>query len=236
MRRRIEPPLTCLSEEAFHFSSSRAMSAHRDNRFLMQAPEAVYATTADGTNIAYQVVGDRPLDLVFVPGWISNVDLFWELPATRRFFSRLASFSRLIVFDKRGTGLSDPIDDAATLEVRANDLRTVMDAAGSEQAAVCGYSEGAATAALFAATEPQRLEAGVPDGRALCIAQLPALRAEQQGRDRAQLGPGRPDGALLAEPHGRSARPRRLGARAATVVHARHGAQVLGPDGTAERG
>src|SRR3954447_5362495 len=157
MRRRIEPPLTCLSEEAFHFSRSRARSAHRDNDHLMEDPETTYATAPDGTNIAYKVAGSGPLDLVFVPGWISNVDLFWELPATRRFFSRLASFSRLIVFDKRGTGLSDPIDDAATLEARANDLRTVMDAAGWEQAAVCGYSEGAATAALFAATEPQRV-------------------------------------------------------------------------------
>jgi pimeloyl-ACP methyl ester carboxylesterase/class 3 adenylate cyclase len=123
----------------------------------MEIPETSYAAAPDGTNIAYQVVGDGPLDLVFVPGWISNLDLFWELPASRRFFSRLASFSRLIVFDKRGTGLSDPIDDAATLEVRADDLRTVMDAADSERAVVCGYSEGAATAALFAATAPARV-------------------------------------------------------------------------------
>ena len=75
-------------------------------------PETKYATAPDGTNIAYQVVGDGPEDLVFVPGWISNLDLFWEMPASRRFFARLASFSRLILFDKRGTGLSDPIGDA----------------------------------------------------------------------------------------------------------------------------
>ena len=124
---------------------------------MTDAPETAYAEADDGTNIAYQVVGDGPLDLLFIPGWISNLDLFWELSASRRFFSRLASFARLIVFDKRGTGLSDPIDEAATLEVRTGDARTVLDAAGSERAAVCGYSEGAATAALLAATTPDRV-------------------------------------------------------------------------------
>lgn len=119
-------------------------------------PETHYATASDGTNIAYQVVGEGP-DLVFVPGWISNLDLFWEMPASRRFFERLTSFSRLILFDKRGTGLSDPIGDAAPIEVRADDLRTVMDAASSEAAIICGYSEGAATAAFFAATYPDRV-------------------------------------------------------------------------------
>jgi class 3 adenylate cyclase/pimeloyl-ACP methyl ester carboxylesterase len=118
-------------------------------------PETAYATAPDGTNIAYQVVGDGP-DLLFVPGWISNLDLFWEAPASRRFFSRLASFSRLIIFDKRGTGLSDPIQDAAPIEVRAEDISAVLDAAGSEETVVSGYSEGAATAAFFAATYPER--------------------------------------------------------------------------------
>ena len=122
-----------------------------------EAPVTAYATADDGKNIAYQVVGDGAIDLVFVPGWISNLDLFWEMAATQRFFLRLASFARLIVFDKRGTGLSDPIDRAAMLEVRADDVRAVMDAAGSERAAVCAYSEGAATAALFAATSPDRV-------------------------------------------------------------------------------
>ncbi len=111
---------------------------------------------ADGTNIAYQVVGAGGPDLVFVPGWISNLDLFWEVPATQRFFSRLASFSRLIIFDKRGTGLSDPIAEAATLEARTDDLRAVMEAAGSKRAGICGYSEGGGTAALFAGTFPER--------------------------------------------------------------------------------
>jgi pimeloyl-ACP methyl ester carboxylesterase len=122
----------------------------------MEVPETRYVETSDGVNIAYQVVGDGPVDLVFIPGWISNLDLFWELAAPRRFFERLATFSRLIIFDKRGTGLSDPIDEAATLEIRMDDLRAVMDAAGSERAAICGYSEGGSVAALFAATFPDR--------------------------------------------------------------------------------
>jgi pimeloyl-ACP methyl ester carboxylesterase/class 3 adenylate cyclase len=124
---------------------------------MHEPPETRYATAEDGKSIAYQVAGEGPIDLVFVPGWISNLDLYWELPAARRFFSRLASFARLIIFDKRGTGLSDPLEEAGMLEVRASDVGAVMDAAGSERAAVCGYSEGAATAALFAATSPERV-------------------------------------------------------------------------------
>jgi pimeloyl-ACP methyl ester carboxylesterase len=122
----------------------------------VEVPKTRYVTTPDGVSLAYQVVGDGSTDLVFIPGWISNLDLFWELDAPRRFFERLASFARLIIFDKRGTGLSDPIDEAATLETRMDDLRAVMDAAGSERAAICGYSEGGSVAALFAATFPER--------------------------------------------------------------------------------
>lgn len=102
------------------------------------------------------MVGEGEIDLVFVPGWISNLDLYWDDRACARFLSRLASFARLIVFDKRGTGLSDPIGAEASLEIRADDLGCVMDAAGSEQAVICGYSEGAATAVLFAAASPER--------------------------------------------------------------------------------
>ena len=124
----------------------------------MEVPETQYVETPDGVSIAYQVFGSGPTDLVFVPGWFSNLDLYWQLDAPRRFFERLASFARLIVFDKRGTGLSDPIDDAATLEVRMDDLRAVMDAADARSAAICGYSEGGSLAALFAATYPTRVE------------------------------------------------------------------------------
>ena len=108
-----------------------------------------------GVHIAYQVVGDQPLDLVYVPGWVSHLDSLREGPSGR-FVERLASFSRLILFDKRGTGLSDPVAELPTMEERMDDVRAVMDAAGSARAAVFGISEGAAMCALFAATYPER--------------------------------------------------------------------------------
>ena len=109
-------------------------------------------------NIAYQVVGEGPLDLVFVSGWVSNLDLMWEEPSYARFLHRLASFSRLIIFDKRGTGLSDRVADAdlPTLEARMDDVRAVLDAAGAERAALLGHSEGGPMCLLFAATYPER--------------------------------------------------------------------------------
>ncbi|MBV8727723.1 MAG: adenylate/guanylate cyclase domain-containing protein [Candidatus Eremiobacteraeota bacterium] len=123
----------------------------------MSNPVTRYAKSGD-VNIAYQVVGDGPLDLVWVPGWVSNIEYAWEEPLIRRFLERLASFSRLIVFDKRGTGLSDrvPDDQLPTLEQRMDDVRAVMDAAGSQRAAVFGNSEGSVMSMLFAATFPQR--------------------------------------------------------------------------------
>jgi class 3 adenylate cyclase len=105
------------------------------------------------------VVGDGPLDLIFVPGFVSNVELAWESPGMARLFSRLAAFSRLILFDKRGTGLSDRDVGVAHLEERMDDVRAVMDAAGSERAALHGWSEGAAMSMLFAATYPERTRA-----------------------------------------------------------------------------
>ena len=121
-------------------------------------PETRYAKNGD-TNIAYQVVGHGPRDLVVVPGWVSNIDVFWEEPSFARLLTRLASFSRLIIFDKRGTGLSDRGSHMPSLEVRMDDVRAVMDAAGSQQAALFGYSEGGALCALFAATYPARASA-----------------------------------------------------------------------------
>ena len=120
-------------------------------------PETHY-TKSGGINIAYQVVGEGPLDLVYVPGWVSNVEGSWEEPTQERFLRRLASFSRLILFDKRGTGLSDPVAESSlpTLEERMDDVRAVMDAAESERAAVFGFSEGGNMSALFAATYPER--------------------------------------------------------------------------------
>ncbi len=123
----------------------------------MSAPETRYAKSGD-VNIAYQVVGDGPRDLVYVPGWVSHIELAWELPDLARGFERLSSFSRLIVFDKRGTGMSDPVpaSEMPTLEQRMDDVRAVMDAVGSERAAIFGASEGGNMSMLFAATHPDR--------------------------------------------------------------------------------
>ena len=126
----------------------------------MARPETLYAKSGD-VNIAYQVVGDGPLDLIYVPGWISNVELMWDEPAHAHVLSRLTRFSRLIVFDKRGTGLSDPValDRAPTMEQRMDDVRAVLDAVGSERTAVFGFSEGGLMSLLFAATYPERTSA-----------------------------------------------------------------------------
>jgi class 3 adenylate cyclase len=110
-------------------------------------------------SVAYQVTGDGPFDLVLVHGFFSHLELDWEHPDVARFFDRLGSFSRLIRFDKRGTGLSDRAVGMPDLETRMDDVRAVMDAAGSEQAALFGYSEGGPMSALFAATYPQRTRA-----------------------------------------------------------------------------
>ncbi len=128
-------------------------------------PETRYAKSG-GVNIAYQVVGSGSVDLVYVMGWVSHLDYFWEEPSCARFLTRLASFSRLILFDKRGTGLSDRVSDAElpTLEQRMDDVRAVMDAVGSQRAALVGVSEGGPMSALFAATYPQRTSALVMYG------------------------------------------------------------------------
>jgi pimeloyl-ACP methyl ester carboxylesterase len=125
---------------------------------LVNLPETRYAKTADGVHIAYQVVGGGPVDLVFVMGWTSHIELMWAEPALARFFTRLASFSRLILFDKRGMGLSDRVspEHLPSLEVRMDDAHAVMDAIGSDRAVVFGVSEGGPMATLFAATYPER--------------------------------------------------------------------------------
>lgn len=121
-------------------------------------PETQYARSGD-VNIAYQVVGEGPLDLVYVPGWVSNVELIWDEPAMARFLERLASFSRLILFDKRGTGLSDHGGQFAALETRMEDLHAVLDAAGSSSTVLLGSHDGCSLAALHAATYPERTRA-----------------------------------------------------------------------------
>lgn len=122
------------------------------------APETRYARSGE-VHIAYQVTGEGPIDLVWVPGWISNIDHYWTEPTVARYFNRIASFSRLILFDRRGTGVSDPVPRAPTLEEQMDDVVAVMEAAGSKQAAVYAQLEGGAMAALFAATHPERTRA-----------------------------------------------------------------------------
>ena len=128
-------------------------------------PEVRYARSGD-VNIAYQVVGDGPIDLVFVMGWVSHLEYFWAEPRFARFLSRLASFSRLILFDKRGTGLSDrvPVNELPTLEQRMDDVRAVLDAVNSEHSVLCGHSEGGPLSCLYAATYPEKVTALVMIG------------------------------------------------------------------------
>jgi pimeloyl-ACP methyl ester carboxylesterase len=147
-------------------------------------PATHYATTDDGVNIAYQVLGEGTVDLVFTAGWLSNIAYAWEQPLYARFYRRLASFSRLIIFDKRGLGLSDRVDDVASIDGRIDDFRCVMDAAGSGRAVVFGSSEGGAMAALFAATHPHRVSALILYGSFARLAWAPdwplGFREEQQ--------------------------------------------------------
>ena len=149
----------------------------------MLQPQTRFALSGD-VNIAYQVIGDGPVDLVFVMGWVSNIDEFWTEPSFAHFLERLAKFSRLIVFDKRGTGLSDRVDEhnLPTLEVRMDDVRAVMDACGSERAALFGISEGGPMCALFAATYPERTAALMTFGtyvRSLRAPDYPWARTEE---------------------------------------------------------
>ena len=144
-------------------------------------PETRYALSGD-VHIAYQVVGEGPFDLVFVPGFVTHVELQWTLPGFEAFLRDLGSFSRLIRFDKRGTGMSDPVSGAPSLEARMDDVRAVMDAVGSRRAAFYGLSEGAAMSILFAATYPERTAALVLRScspRTLWAPDFPWGRSEQ---------------------------------------------------------
>jgi class 3 adenylate cyclase len=123
------------------------------NDFVL--PATRYALNGD-VSIAYQVMGDAPIDLVMVPGVISHVEFFHETPGYTAFLKRLSEFARVITFDKRGQGLSDRVSGAPSLEERMDDVRAVMDAVGSQRAAVMGFSEGSAMSVLFAATYPER--------------------------------------------------------------------------------
>lgn len=122
------------------------------------SPRTRYARSGD-LHIAYQVVGEGPMDLIYVPSWISQVEHYWDEPMVAGYFRRLTSFSRLILFDRRGSGMSDPVSRAPTLEEQMDDVVAVMEAAGSDRAAVFALLEGGAMAALFAATHPERTTA-----------------------------------------------------------------------------
>jgi pimeloyl-ACP methyl ester carboxylesterase len=130
---------------------------------VLPVPETHYARSGD-VNIAYQVVGSGPRDLVFIMGWVSHLDYFWAEPSFARFLHRLSTFSRLILIDKRGTGLSDRVTELPTLEQRMDDVRAVMDQVGSSYAALLGVSEGGPMCALFAATYPEKTRALVMIG------------------------------------------------------------------------
>jgi pimeloyl-ACP methyl ester carboxylesterase len=160
-------------------------------------PETRYARTADGVHIAYQVLGEGPGDLVFVPGFVFNVELSWEWPQMAKFSKRMAAFSRLIMFDRRGTGFSDhiiPRGEQLTLEARMDDIRAVRDTAGSERATLFGFGGGFALCAIFAATYPERTAALVslaPTGLGRADAEQPwAFTDEDWEKDLAAVANG----------------------------------------------
>lgn len=125
---------------------------------MTKRPETRYARSGD-VSIAYQVFGEGDMDLVMIPGFISHLEVEWDEPPFVAAMERMGRFARVIRFDKRGTGMSDPVAELPSLEVRMDDVRAVMDAAGSERAALFGFSEGCAMGALFAATYPERTTA-----------------------------------------------------------------------------
>src|ERR1044071_8781768 len=123
---------------------------------LAAAAETSYVRS-DGLSIAYQVVGDGPPDVVFIPSFVSNLELAWEWPPLAAFYQALASFSRLVLFDKRGTGLSDRVKHIPDTAERMRDLAAVIDAVDSQRAAVVGLSEGAPLAVAYAVEHPERV-------------------------------------------------------------------------------
>lgn len=135
---------------------------------MVAAPMTRY-TKRSGLSIAYQVLGDGPIDLIWEPPWISNIELYWEEPAASRFLRRLASFSRLIMFDRRNTGSSDRTAAPPSFEEQVDDLRAVMEEVGSQRAALVGASEGGSQCVMFAATYPERVIALVLYGTNACF-------------------------------------------------------------------
>src|SRR5688572_22797250 len=124
----------------------------------VDVPETHYARSGD-LQIAYQVVGEGPLDVILISSYLSNIELFWELPFYSRFLDRLSSFSRLILFERRGSGMSDGVAGATPLEEQVDDVQAVIDAVGSEQPVLMSYLEGCGLTALFAASHPDLVRA-----------------------------------------------------------------------------
>src|SRR5262245_53047712 len=148
--------------------------------------EVKYARSGD-VHIAYRVFGDGPRDLVLIPGTLSHAELFWEFPVNQYLLKRLTSFARVIVFDKRGQGLSDRVGEQ-TLEERIGDVRAVMDAAGSARATIFGWSEGGSMSLMFSASYPERTSALVLCGSFASVRAEPwAVSEESWGRFLGQI-------------------------------------------------
>lgn len=144
---------------------SRAVTrAGGKNGLVGEAPEIQYAKATDGIHVAYQVFGDGSTDLVIVPGWVSHLELIWEQDEAAAFLNRLGEFCRVVLFDKRGTGLSDPVSHAPPVDERMDDIGAVMEATGIREAALLGYSEGGPLALAFAATHPEFISAVIAYG------------------------------------------------------------------------
>ena len=154
-----------------------------------QPPETKYARSGD-VHIAYQVFGEGERDLVVIPGFVSHLELFWESEAWASAFRRLASMGRVVIFDRRGTGMSDPVAEAPPLEQRMDDVRAVMDAAGVERATLIGLSEGVPMSILFAATHPERCEALVLYGGMARVDRSRGLPVRVAGAGPGRVGPG----------------------------------------------
>jgi len=188
----------------------------------MQPPRTRYAKSGD-VSIAYQVIGDAPLTLVYAPGWISHVEVMWEDPHFAQFMTRLAAFARVVMFDKRGTGASDRDGGYPTLDDRMDDIRAVMDAVGVERAALFGVSEGGNMSTMFAAAHPERVShlilfgsfakrswspdypwAPTPEDRQAWIDHI--VRDWDKTPDLDEIAPSRAGDAVFAEWFGRMAR------------------------------
>ena len=190
----------------------------------MAIPVTRYTKSGD-VHVAYQVFGGGSIDLVFVPGFVSNIENYWEHPELARWLLRLGSFARVIMFDKRGTGLSDPVSEVPSLDLRMDDVRAVMDAVEIERAALLGISEGGPLATLFAATYPQRCRGLVlygsfsrsswitPEGLEAYLAYVD--RSWGSGRNLAMWAPSRKNDPALQQWWGRF---ERLGASPAAAV------------------